>query len=74
MTDTKRLKELINSKGLKLKYIADRLGISSYSLQKKINNITEFKTTEVMLLCEILNISDLREKEAIFYAKTVYCE
>lgn len=74
MTDTVKLKELINSKGLKLKYIADRLGISAYSLQKKINNVTEFKTTEIMALCEILEITDLQEKEAIFYAKVVYCE
>ena len=74
MTDTVKLRELIESKGLKLKFIAEKLGITPYGLQKKINNINEFKVSEVMVLCDILEISDLQEREAIFYAKMVHSE
>ena len=35
MTDTKRLKKKIESKGLKLKYVAEYLGLSAYGFQLK---------------------------------------
>ena len=66
MTDSRALKELIKSKGLKLKYVAEYLGLSSYGFSKKLNNEQEFKTSEVAALCELLEIKDLEEKEAIF--------
>lgn len=68
MTDSKKLRSLIESKGLKLKYIAERLGISYYGLKLKIDNHSEFKTSEVNELCKILGIKTLREKEDIFFA------
>ena len=67
MTDTEVLKELIISKGLKLKYVAQYLGLSSYGLSMKINNEREFKTSEVAALCELLEIESLEVKEAIFF-------
>ena len=67
MTDSRALKELIKSKGLKLKYVAEYLGLSSYGFSKKLNNEQEFKTSEVAALCELLEIKDLEEKEAIFF-------
>ena len=38
MTDTKALRERIEAKGLKLKAVAEKLGITPYCLQRKINN------------------------------------
>ena len=67
MTDTEVLKELIISKGLILKYVAQYLGLSSYGLSMKINNEREFKTSEVAALCELLEIESLEVKEAIFF-------
>ena len=67
MTDSRALKELIKSKGLKLKYVAEYLGLSSYGFSKKLNNEQEFKTSEVAALCELLEIKDLEEKESIFF-------
>ena len=67
MTDSHALKELINKKGLKLKYVAETLGLSSYGLSLKINNEREFKTSEILALCDILDISDLNEREALFF-------
>ena len=67
MTDTEKLRTLIERKGLKLKFVAECLGLSPYGLQLKIENKREFKTSEVAKLCEILDITSLREKEEIFF-------
>lgn len=69
MTNTTLLKELIAKSGLKLKYVADYLGLSAYGFSKKVNNEQEFKVSEVEALCELLNIRDLKLKERIFFAK-----
>lgn len=68
MTDTRLLREKIQESGLKYKYLAEKLGISGYSLQKKIDNRTEFKACEIKALCCILGIDSLPEKEKIFFA------
>ena len=69
MTDTKALKELIKSKGLKMKYVAEYLGLSAYGFQLKVENRQEFKTSEVSALCILLDLNSLSEKERIFFAK-----
>lgn len=71
MTDTNKLRSIIKSSGLKQMYIAEKLGITSYGLKLKIDNKTEFKSTEISILCKILNIGTLKEKEEIFFAKEV---
>ena len=50
--------------------IADALGISRVSLTRKINNVTEFKASEISLLKNILKLSD-QERDKIFFANTV---
>lgn len=67
MTNSKELLRIISEKGLKLKFVAEFLGLSPYGLSLKINNRNEFKTSEVSALCELLEISDLKEKELIFF-------
>lgn len=67
MTDSKELRRLIEEKGFKLKYVAERLGLSSYGLSLKIDNKQEFKTSEVSALCELLEIKSLEQKEKIFF-------
>lgn len=69
MTDTKGLKELIAINGLKMKFVAEYLGLSAYGFQLKVENKQEFKTSEVAALCELLKISSLEEKEKIFFAQ-----
>lgn len=71
MTDTTALKELIRKKGLKMKYVAEYLGLSAYGFQLKVENKQEFKTSEVSALCDLLQIDSLREKEKIFFASTM---
>ena len=68
MTETKELKKIIKNKGLKYKYIAETLGLTYYGLHQKIENIYEFKASEIRKMCEILNICDPELKERIFFA------
>ena len=69
MTNTVR--ERISESGLKLQYIAEKLGISRYALSMKLDNRSEFKTSEVATLCELLGICCLEEKEEIFFKSKV---
>lgn len=68
LTDTIALKELISKNGLKMKFVAEYLGLSPYGFQLKVENKQEFKTSEVAALCELLKIDSLKEKERIFFA------
>lgn len=67
MTDTQELKKIIEISGLKYKNIAKFLGITPFGLQNKINNVTEFKSSEVKKMCNILGITSLEQKEKIFF-------
>lgn len=67
MTNVYLLKKRIDASGLKIGYIANRLGISRQLLWKKINNITPFNQYEIDKLCTILKIETLEEKESIFF-------
>ncbi len=66
MTNTKLLKKKIDLSGYKMKYIAAQLGITYYGLAKKVNNETEFKASEIQILCDLLNVTG-EEKEEIFF-------
>lgn len=66
MTDTIALRKIITESGLKYKSIADHLGITPFALQNKIDNVTEFKSSEVKKMCELLGIKSLKKKEEIF--------
>lgn len=67
MTNTELLKKLINEKGLKMKFVAEYLGLSAYGFQLKVENKQEFKISEVSALCELLEVESLEKKEAIFF-------
>lgn len=68
MTNTELLEKRINQSGYKKSYIAKTIGITAYSLAKKIRNENEFKATEINKLCDLLGISSLEEKDSIFFA------
>lgn len=69
MTDTILLKKKIEESGLRLDYIYESLGISRVSLYNKLSGKTEFTLKEARKLCEILNITSLRERDSIFFSK-----
>lgn len=65
MTNTELLRQKIKDSGLKLSYIAYKLGLSYPSLSKKINGHMRFWQNEIVILAEILRLSD-REVVDIF--------
>jgi hypothetical protein len=71
MTNTTLLRKRIEDSGLKLQFIADKMGISRFALLQKIENRTEFRVSEVAALCILLDIKTMTEKERIFFAKEV---
>ena len=67
MTDTLRLRQRIKEAGYRLGYVAEVLGISQYTLQKKLDNDSEFKISEVDALSKLLGLTP-QEKNALFFA------
>lgn len=67
MTDTLALRRRIKDSGYRLGYVADVLGISQYTLQKKLDNDSEFKVSEVDALAKLLGLTP-KEKNAYFFA------
>ena len=56
MTNTSLLEEYIQKSGYKRSFIAEKLGITSFTLAQKINNKLEFWASEIDALCELLGI------------------
>lgn len=59
MTNTVELEVAIVRAGFTKRELAKRLGLSEMGLYKKINNITEFKASEIETLVNLLGISDV---------------
>lgn len=72
MTNTILLRNKINESGLKMRFIAARLGISHQTLLNKIRNDSEFTATEIMLLVQMLGLTN-KERDSIFFACVVDC-
>ena len=70
MIKSNLLIEKIDACGFKLVFVAKQLGISYQAFLKKLNNETEFKTSEVMILKEILHLTDDEVME-IFFGQNV---
>ncbi len=68
MTNTLELEVAIKRAGITKRKLAEKLGLSEMGLYKKINNITEFKASEIAKLSEVL---DLQNKDEIFFSKQV---
>ena len=68
MTNTKLFRDKVKIAGLKYRHLADLLGITTFGLQKKIDGLTEFKASEIVVLSDALNLTP-DEREAIFFAR-----
>ena len=67
VVDTQLLESIITDSGKKRTFLADKIGISVQSLKLKIDNKSDFKSSEVMSLCRELGITKLADKEKIFF-------
>lgn len=68
MTDTLEFEIALKKTGITKKALAKALAISEMSLYKKINNITEFKASELSKLYDILDLKTLEDQQKIFFA------
>ena len=66
MTDSLLLEIAIVKANLRKKEIAGALGLTPMGLYKKINNVTEFKASEISALSALLRIGK-EERDAIFF-------
>jgi hypothetical protein len=56
LTDKTKLEIAIIKSGLTKHEVAKRLGLSDMGFYKKLNNVTEFKASEIAKLKEILKL------------------
>ncbi len=64
--NTQLLDEKIKESGLKTTFIIEKLGLSANGFYKKKNGETNFRVSEVYVLCDLLHISE-QEKNEIFF-------
>lgn len=66
MTDSILLKQLIDEKGLKYGFIANKMGLSRAAFYNKINNKTAFDQYEIAKMCDILCLTS-KQRNKIFF-------
>ena len=71
MTNTALLEQLIRDSGLKLSFIADKMGITRQALYKKIRGIVQFTGPEIKALCDLLNLRTWARIQPVFFADNV---
>lgn len=57
--------------GISRNELAQKLGISTYLMEKKLNGDLDFLSNEIELVCEILKIDSCKERNNIFFHKVV---
>lgn len=67
MTDEKMLREIIKNNGLKLQFVAEKVGLSYQGFLNKLRGTSDFNVSEIQGLCELLNINK-RDRDRIFFA------
>ena len=67
MTNSKLLIEKIEKSGYRINFIAQKVGISYQCLKNKINNVTEFRASEIQTLYDLLRLTE-DERVQIFFA------
>lgn len=68
MTNTELLEYWIEKSGKKKKYLAEKVGLSLAGFRNCCINKAEFKAGQIRILCVELGITNLEDKEAVFYA------
>lgn len=69
MTDTELLEKKISDSGKKKGFLAEKVRLSRAGFRNCMINKAEFTASQIDILCEELNITSLKERFAIFFAK-----
>lgn len=70
MTNSVLLSHEISESGMTITFIARKIGITREGFYKKLNNETEFKASEIVILQSLLRLSN-KKRDEIFFAKRV---
>lgn len=65
--DYERLNLRIDKSGYRRDYVADQIGLSRQGLGLKLKGKTEFTRSEIVALCQLLEIKDPQEVQDIFF-------
>ena len=68
MTNRELLEQKIKQKGLKKGFIAEAIGVSRSTFCALLGGKSEFKVSQIRVLCELLDIHDDETVKAIFFA------
>ena len=71
MTNTKLLEERIAESGKKNVYLAKKCGLTYAGFRNCVINKAEFKASQIQILCEELDITSLKDRQAIFFSNSV---
>lgn len=69
MTNTELLNEAIAESGKKKGYLAKKVGLSRAGFRNCEINKAEWTASQIEILCLELNITSLKRRQAIFFAK-----
>ena len=70
MTNTELLEEKIKASGKTRVHLAKKCGLTYAGFRNCVKNLAEFKASQIETLCEELSITSLKERQAIFFAKS----
>ena len=68
MTHTEKLEDKIAKSGKKKIYLAEKVGLSLAGFRNCCTNKSEFKASQIQILCDELGIVDFEDVRAIFFA------
>ena len=68
MTNVELLEAKIKASGKKKAFLAEKCGLSDTGFYNCCRNRAEFRASQIQVLCEELGITDLAERQAIFFA------
>lgn len=57
MTDVERLKNIIDKKGLRMSWIAEKMGVTRQCLNNKMMGHADFSRTQIAQIAEILGLN-----------------
>lgn len=61
VVENAKLKGIMAEKGYSVRKLSDETGIPLSTLSNKINGITEFKTSDILMISKVLNILNIQE-------------
>lgn len=67
MINSELFREIVKEKGFKYQFLAEGICVTPYALQKKIDNLNEFKGSEIAKLTKLLGITKT-QRDDIFFA------